>query len=307
MKKIILFIVVALCATTQNYAQCACCAGAGSGSSNGDYSNGILTLSKNQLIVEAYNDYRTIRNGDAQLEEETLLKSMVASSLGIRYGLNNKMTVSALLPYVFLNTASGNDSGLGDLVLMGTYTIHSKNNFNIALQAGVELPTGIQKNSNFDNTTIVVGSGSFDPMAGILISNHWDKFTLMGSGLFKYTTSGFENNYYGSIAIQNLTISYKIKDGGSFCTMDTLDKREASNLGWTIFGGYYGEWLDQLKEDTIPDENSGYYLGFANLGTNLSYKNWSLPLTLSLPIVTNMNGNQNDAGFRLRIGILKSF
>ena len=307
MKQITLFIIVAVYATTQTYAQCACCAGAGAGSSNGDYNSGILTLSKNQLIAESYGDYRTIKNGDAQLDEETLLKSMFITSLGIQYGINKKTTVSALLPYAFLNTASGNDNGLGDLVLMGTYSMYSKNNFNIALQVGVELPTGIQKSSSFDNTTIVVGSGSFDPMAGILISKHWGKFTLLGSGLFKYTTSGFENNYYGSIAIQNLTLSYKIKDGGNFCTMDTLNKKQASNLGWNLFGGYYGEWLDQLKEDTITDENSGYYLGFANLGTNLSYKNWSLPLTLSLHIISNMNGNQNDAGFRLRIGILKLF
>ena len=307
MKKITLFIIVAFYATTQTYAQCACCAGAGAGPSNGDYNSGMLTLSKNQLIAESYGDYRTIKNGDAQLDEETLLKSMFISSIGIRYGINKKTTVSALLPYLFLNTASGNDNGLGDLVLMGIYSMYSKNNFNIALQAGVELPTGIQKSSSFDNTTIVVGSGSFDPIAGILISKHWDKFKLMASGLFKYSTSGFENNYYGSISTQNLTLSYKVKEGSSFCAMDTLNKRKASNLGWNLFGGYNGEWLDQLKEDTIPDENSGYYLGFANLGTNLSYKNWSFPLTLSLPIISNMNGNQNDAGFRLRIGILKSF
>ena len=89
--------------------------------------------------------------------------------------------------------------------------------------------------------------------------------------------------------------------------MDTLNKKQGSNLGWNLFGSYYGEWLDHLKEGTIPDENSGYYLGFANLGTNLSYKKWSFPFTLSLPIISNMNGNQNDPGFRLRIGILKSF
>ena len=171
MTKIISLLVVAILATTQAYSQCACCAGAGTGSSNGDYNNGILTLQKKQWVVETYGDYRTIKEGaahhghhepaDTTAEEETPLKSMFISSLGLRYGITAKITVSALLPYVFLQTDNGNDNGIGDLILLGTFNIFSKNNFNLALQAGVELPTGIQKGSKFDNTTVVVGSGSF--------------------------------------------------------------------------------------------------------------------------------------------------
>ncbi|NDC93240.1 MAG: hypothetical protein EB087_05965, partial [Flavobacteriales bacterium] len=63
MTKIISLLVVAILATTQAYSQCACCAGAGTGSSNGDYNNGILTLKKKQFVVEGYADYRTIKDG----------------------------------------------------------------------------------------------------------------------------------------------------------------------------------------------------------------------------------------------------
>ncbi len=114
MKKTALFIAVALFITIQTYSQCACCAGAGAGSSNGYYNNGIFTLSKKQWVVEGYSDYRTIKNGNAQEEDEKLLKSMNINSLGVRYGITNKITVSALLPYVFLHTNSGNDNGVGD-------------------------------------------------------------------------------------------------------------------------------------------------------------------------------------------------
>ena len=69
--------------------------------------------------------------------------------------------------------------------------------------------------------------------------------------------------------------------------------------------GYHGEWLDNIKEGEEVDRNSGYYLGYATLGTNFSYRKWALPVTLSLPIVQRMNGDQNDAGLRLRIGIIK--
>ena len=305
MKKIVLF-VIAFYATTQTYSQCACCAAAGASASSNDYNNGIFTLPKNQWVIEGYGDYRTIKKGNAPEEDEKLLKNMLISSVGIRYGLTDKITVSALIPDVFLHTNSGNDHGLGDLVLMGTFNLYSKNNVNFALQAGIELPTGIQKNSNFDNTTVIIGSGSYDPMAGILFSKHWNKMTFVGNVLYKYTSTGFQDNYYGSIAIQNATLSYKIKAGGHLSTIDKREEKEISNFGWSIFGGYYGEWLDKIKEDDVIDENSGYYLGFANLGTNLSYKKWSFPLTLSLPIINGMNGTQNDSGFSLRIGIIRS-
>lgn len=306
MKKIALFIAIALFTTIQSYSQCACCAGAGAGSSNGYYNNGIFTLSKKQWVVEGYSDYRTIKDGGAMEEDEKLLKSMSINSLGVRYGITDKITVTALLPYVFLHTNSGNDNGLGDLNLIGTFNVYSKNNFNAAFQAGIKLPTGIQKNSNFDNTTVVVGSGSYDPIAGVLLSKNWEKFTLVANGLFKYATSGFNNNYYGSVAIHNLSLSYNITGNNGSCSIDSIESK-APTIGLSVFGGYYGEWLDKLKEDNVVDENSGYYLGFLTLGTNISYEKWNFPLIFSSPVINHVNGDQNDAGFRVRFGVVRSF
>lgn len=313
MKKIISIFIVTLIVTTQAYSQCACCAGAGTGSSSGDYNNGILTLKKKQFVIEGYADYRTIKDGKGHneptdtIKEETPLKSMLISSLGFRYGITDKITVSALLPYAFLHTGNGNDNGIGDLILLGTFNVYSKNNFNLGLQAGVELPTGIQKGSNFDNTTVVVGSGSFDPMAGILFSKNWNMLTLQGNALYKHTTTGFEKTNFGSLSVQNLSLAYRLKGERSVCSADSTNHKGHTNFGWTVFGGYYGEWLSSIKNKDGVDENTGYYLGYATLGTSLSYKKWSFPLTVSLPVIQQMNGDQNDAGFRLRVGIIKSF
>lgn len=315
MKKIYAM-VAALVLSTYGYGQCACCAGAGTGAANDAYNNGILTLNKNQFVIETYTDFRNINQNLEPVtdvtDEEAPLTSMFIQSLGIRYGITKSITISALMPYVFLNTDTGNDSGLGDLDLLGTFSVFNKKNFSIALQAGVELPTGIQKSANFDNTTVVVGSGSYDPMAGIIMSKRWDKMTLQGNALYKHTTNGFQGNYYGSIAVQNVSLSYRIKGSHGFCpssleTNEDEKKNQVSNFGWTVFGGYYGEWLDMLEEDGEVDHDSGYYMGFATIGNNFSYKKWSFPLTLSLPVIQNMNGEQNTGGFRLRLGIIRSF
>ncbi|MCK6607659.1 MAG: transporter [Flavobacterium sp.] len=319
MKKYKILLITILFSVTYANSQCACCAGAATGSSgNFNNNNGLLTLEKRQLVLEDYVEYRNINIKSQHIEEarieedeETPLKSIFVNSLGVRYGITDKITIAASLPYVFLHTDSGNDNGLGDLMVIGTFNAYSENNFNIALQGGLELPTGIQKGSNFDNTTVVVGSGSFDPMVGLLFSKQWENnIALQGNGTFKYTTNGFKGNYYGNISIQNVTFSYRIKEmkkKADLISNDTQYKIIETNYRWTVFGGYYGEWLDKIREDGIVDEDSGYYLGFLNLGTNFNSDSWSFPLTLSLPIIQDMNGEQNDAGIRLRIGVVKSF
>ena len=309
--------VTAFMLSIYGYSQCAYCAGAGAGASNGDFNNGILTLNKNQLVLETYTDYRTINQNLPPVtdvsNDEAPLTSMLIQSLGVRYGLTKSITISALVPYVFLNTNTGNDNGLGDLVLLGTFNVFNKNDFSVALQAGVEVPTGTQKSASFDNTTVVVGSGSYDPMAGIIVAKRWDKLTLQANALYKKTTKGFQDNYYSSIAIQNLSLSYRLIGENAICAMekehkaDDKSKQEVSNIGWAIFGGYYGEWLDKVKEDGVLDNDSGYYMGYATVGNTISYKKWSFPLTVSLPVIQNMNGEQNTGGFRLRLGIIKSF
>ncbi len=290
------------------YSQCACCAGAASAS--GDFNNGIFTLPAKQYVLESYADFRTIRGGNDIMplgNEEAPLKNMLITSLGARYGLSDKMVLSVLLPYAFLHTNYGNDRGLGDAMLLGTFEVFSHGNTRIALQGGVELPTGVQKSSNFDNTTVIVGSGSYDPAGGVLAAHRWGKFALQGNLFYKHTTRGFEGNYYSSVFVQNLTLSYRL--AGAQSTVCTSDPKRAAKNSFSLnaFGGYYGEMLDKIVEDRIPDENSGYYLGFANLGANVFYKKWGVPVTLSLPVFQHLNGTQNEAGFRIKVGVVRSF
>jgi len=301
-----LLIIAVLFSAASAYSQCACCAGSGIGSTDGDSNNGILTLNKNQFVMEGYADYRTIRDGNAIEEDEKLLQNMLINSVGARYGITDEITISGLLPYVKLHTRNGNDQGIGDLSLLGTFRIHHKNNFSIALQEGVELPTGIQKNSNFDNTTVVIGSGSYDPITGFIVSKQLNKFTIRVNALFKFTTLGFHQNYYGSVATHNVSVSYSIKTVNTCYPSDSVANKH-SDFGWNIYLSYNGEWLDKIKEDNLIDENSGYYAGFATIGTAVIYKKWSLPIAFSVPFISEMNGSQNDPGYRIRIGLIKSF
>lgn len=296
------------------FAQCACCAGASIGSSNGDNSNAAVTLNKRQWMIEGYGDYRTFASGAMHhespesveiVEEETPLKHLTIGSFGLRYGVSDRITLSAAVPYVLVGTAEGNASGLGDLITLMTVKAFSRNNFNVGIMAGVELPVGQQKNSTFDETTVVVGSGSYDPMAGITIAKGWEKLTVKANALGKYTTNGFEDANYGNLLVQNMTVGYQLKGVNALCTPDSAQKK--SGLYWNVFGGYYGEWLGQIEEDGEKDPNTGYYLGFASIGTSIGIRGWNLPLTFLVPLYQQLNGEQNKSLFRFRIGVTKTF
>lgn len=314
MKKYLLVVSALTFFANNTFSQCACCAGAGS-ALNSDNTNGVFTLNKKQFSIEAIGDYRTIMTegggghhdtgGDTTAVEETPLSSIFLGSLGVRYGLTNRVTLSAILPYAILNTDKGSDNGLGDLMFIGTFNVIRKSTFNLALSAGIEFPTGVEKGSSFDETTVVVGSGSFDPILSVAASKRWNKLTLIGSAFHRQTTKGFENTTYSSVSLQNLLLSYTIKGHSNSCEADSVCLKH--NISWNINGGYYGEWLGQIKEEEKVDPNSGYYVGFATLGTSLSIKSWSIPLTFSYPLVQHMNGDQNMAGYRVRLGIAKKF
>jgi len=308
--KISLLVVSALVLCSNDvYSQCACCAGAGS-ALNTDNASGVFTLNKRQFAVEAVGDFRTIRIQESSghdsgegMAEETPLSSILLSSLGVKYGLTDRLTLSAMIPYAVLNTRMGNDKGLGDLMLLGTYNLIRKNNFNLALSAGVELPTGVEKGSAFDETTVVVGSGSYDPILSIAASQRWNKFALIGSAFHRQTTRGFGGTTYSSVSLQNVQLSYTLKGHGEACA-DSCAKHD---FGWYLTTGYYGEWLGAIKTEDETDPNSGYYMGFATLGTAITLKAWTIPVTVSLPLFQNMNGDQNKAGYRLRLSIIRKF
>lgn len=321
-----LFILLLVAGSTQVNAQCACCAGAASGSAFGDINNGMLTLERHQFGAELYSDYRIMNTehaveeenaststhththehphtGTENAEEETLLENMLITSAGIRYGVTGNFMLSAQIPYTILYTANGNDDGLGDLVMTGTYSVIKKSFINLAVIGGVELPTGIQKASSFDNTTVVLGSGSWDPMAGLALSKRWNKVLFNATGLYKFTTNGFEGNNYGDLSVQNVSLTYMISDAACY----SADSLPGKSFGITAGVGYYGEWLETIIEEDVRDMNSGYYLGYATANVKFSFRTWSMPMTFSLPVIQNLNGNQNNAGNRYRIGLVKTF
>jgi hypothetical protein len=296
---------ISLIAITTTYSQCACCSAATVGTSYSMFSGAGLKAERKNFLIDFSVDYRSFQEGEIHdgggEEEETPLKSMTITTLGGRYGISDRLSISLQLPVVFLKTYLGGENGVGDAVLLTQYNIVKKEKFSFTLNGGVELPTGQQKESSFDNTTVVIGSGSFDPIIGFSAVKHGIRGALQLNGLFRKTTDNSEDANYGDLTSHSLIYTYLLND--TFEHASTLEK----NVTVGIAAGYYGEWLEHLEEDGVADENSGYYLGFAAVTASVRVRKWEFPLTISQPVIQNLNGDQSNVNVRIRFGITHRF
>jgi hypothetical protein len=129
------------------------------------------------------------------------------------------------------------------------------------------------------------------------------KMNLNAYSIYKMTTNGFEGNNYGNVSIQSLSVSYLINKTSE---TDSLSIKETKSQ-WILEGGYYGESIEMAVENGVRDMNSGYYLGMAFTGISFKHKTWTIPFNFSLPLFQTINGEQNAASFRFKIGLSKVF
>lgn len=289
--------------------QCACCSGAGLGSAIFFGGQGNSVSTKKTLTLETFMDVRRIQSTVLKTdssETEIPLKGFRVHSVGLRYGISHKLSVGLLLPYSILHSSVGNDRGFGDLMTVFNWNAVNRNGYQVVIQGGMEWPTGAQILSQKQQTIVMTGSGSYDPLGGLQISKNVGRWSVQTSMFYKKTTKGFEEKNFGDVHTHQLLVAYKVCEQMSSCdTADCCSEKGKWNI--TVFTGYYGEYLGSIVENGVKDDNSGYYAAFSNVGLHLNYANWTVPFSVSLPVYQQMNGEQNHPGVRVRIGVMKTF
>lgn len=303
-------------AQLHGYAQCSC-SGSSSSVSFGETGNSSITLKKNQWMAELYGDYRSFAQSKTTHDHShhdmatmtdsasNVLQSIAIAVGGIRYGVTNRITISLQQPNIWLNAKPQSATGIGDLLVTATAKIFDKNDFSGALIVGVELPTGVKSKLSGENN-LAIGSGSFDPIIGLVLVKGWQKSFIRANVFYKHVTIGFDKTNYGSFFNPSLTFNYKLKGLNQSCVADSLNN-EPNNFSWTVFANIAGEWYGtQLKENTIIDNTGGYML-LAAVGTQLGFGKWTIPLSCTIPAMQELNGEQSQTNYRIKIGLIKTF
>lgn len=102
----------------------------------------------------------------------------------VNVGLNSKTTVQLKVPYVFVDGALANTSGIGDLSVSLTRNIINREAFQVNATVGSKIPTGDANIKNVEGQSLPMynqtGLGTYDAVAGIsFITSKW----LLATGI----------------------------------------------------------------------------------------------------------------------------
>ncbi len=256
-------------------------------------------VAREQLVINTSGDDPS---GSAR---ERTAKAAV-SVLG--YGVNNKLAVFGVLPYrdnELKLTVGGqrqvrSASGFGDATLFGRYTWVQRDgpgrNFRVAPMIGIKLPTGDDgKRDAFGllPASVQVGSGSWDPFAGVVVTYQTLNYQI--DGQFSYRAINEANGFEGGDVTQlDVSLQYRL-----------LPRKLSSSLPDFLYGVMEANWIQQQKNrlNGSSDPDSGGTRLFLTPGVQYVTKRWIAEAAVQVPVSQNLNGSalENDSIGRLSV------
>lgn len=315
MKKVFLYLCLLVAAHQSSAQSCSCsgCTG-GVGSMNLSNENGV-SLAKGSWMAELNGQYIRFEmpgmvSSDAfHLTGTTELKDAFSLTPILRYGLSDRLTISAALPYVTIQAAANGwtSTGFSDLMLLGDYHAFGDgvDKIKVSLLAGIKPPTGNQQPYEQD-LPIALSSGSYDPIVGATLQKKYGRFNIRANALYKHSNKGFQDVYFGDFFIHSLLASFQPGENKNRAEGDSLKKEPSTQFA--IYGGLAGEDIGAQVQYDLTLPNSGSYYLYAKAGIIFTFsRNISLPVAFELPIYKSISGIQNEASYRINTGLQLKF
>lgn len=260
-----------------------------------------LTPFKGQTIIRSQAKYT--RKTSDQTDKDREMRIWMFPTTFV-YGLTERLAFSLTAPYTDKeekSTSAGvrstiNDSGIGDTTLMSKYRIWSKDlrggARRISLIGGLELPTGD------DNAQLKLGSGSVDPIAGILFTNQSlnQEFDVDLTYQFNTEASNYEfgDVFKYNIAYQRRVWPVVLPEKGVYSQVNLVLELN-------------GEYDQKDKSNGSIVKNSGGNTLFLSPGIQLAAKKWVLETSLQLPIIQDLNGSQVETDYAIVASLRLTF
>ena len=254
----------------------------------------------------------------AGIEEVHYTDSIIAPSLGLSYGVSDRLEISLKIPYFVHNGIRegefdgveaeveilGDSAGIGDLVAFGKYRLlNGESGLGAALLLGLQMPTGKTSEQEDEGgsfeTEFQPGTGAWSPIAGIALGRNLGAVSLDTSVLYTFAGNGSQDTNLGDNFAFNAALSYRLGSG------EHDDGGDAhGHASWDLMVELNGEWQERERIGDESDIHSGGTQIFVSPGIRYnSAQNWGAFLSLGLPIHEDLNGVQNDTDFRLSAGI----
>ena len=218
----------------------------------------------------------------------------------LRAGLTDRIDARIVIPYFdnemnrqsFKESFSDQNSGIGDLKLIGRYSFLSQkraDRFNLALGLGVKMPTGRTDEEDDQSATLPgflqTGSGSWDPIVELgahkVIGRHW----FSGYSMFQLTTQG----ELGDSDYEKPDM-FKYNLGYAYAVSRLFDLQMELN----------GDLKGKAELDGKEQDNSGGHIIYLSPGVHFKFnKGMHFDVCVPVPVYRDLNGTQLSEDYRV--------
>lgn len=260
--------------------------------------NTALPVAKGEGIFRIQTKY--IRSTDDPGPQARELTVWAFPVVGV-YGVTEKLAVFVIVPVLDkkldVDTPMGRKtrsvSGLGDAAFIARYTAWKQDKpgqtFRIAPFVSIETPTG--ENDEKDSLgrlpqTLQLGSGSWDPSVGIVITRQTLDWQIDASASYKLNTEAGDFKF-GDVAELDVSYQYRL-----------LPRKLESGVPSFVYGVLESNliWQDNNQMGGADDRNSGGASWFLTLGIQYVAKRFVAEAAVQLPVMQDLNGEtlEND-------------
>jgi hypothetical protein len=252
------------------------------------------------------------------------------ASLGLAYGLNHHITLSAELPYVRRDNLReaddgmaerlGSIAGVGDLNLLAKYRLTDDESSGFALIGGLKFPTGSTHKTSSDGERLETehqpGTGSWDPIFGASASTKLGALQLTASGLYQLSTTGVQRTRLGNRLQAGIALSHRFGEQAhehleshNHHHGDELDEHhEQPQSSWDAFVELAGEWEGRQKVDGETEKASGGKWAWVAPGVRFNTSSgWSASAGVAIPFWQQIRASHPDNRYRVVLSLGRAF
>lgn len=248
-----------------------------------------------RYIHQSYKSRDGVFNNSPWIDE-----NFNTAQLWARVPITERIEIMALVPYHFNNrekaTGKENIDGLGDITLMGFYTLFGTKSdsatvfHKFQLGAGVKAPTGKYDSANNGsiNPSFQLGTGSWDYTLASEYTVKKNNLGLNATVNYVFKTENEKNYQFGNQFNYAATLFYSTK-------IDNLDIVPQLGLA--------GEKYDENKDHGEDVPLTAGDILFGKMGVELGLQKFSLGLSTMLPINQNLTGGRVEANYRWSLNL----
>ncbi len=255
--------------------------------------------------------------------------SLLSLSANVAYGLTDDLSIGFSLPYIDRQNISegendgpgageaelaGDSTGIGDLSLFAQYRFYQSDFMDVAIMAGVKIPTGDTDEKEIEGKLFEAeqqpGSGSWDPFVGISLNRSWGRTGISSNLLYTYTTEGTQDTDLGDIFNYNIAASYRLylpkEEKGHEHHHHSHKKKIVDYVDLVL--ELNGDYRDRVEISNAKDANTGGHTLYLSPGIRIGIgERWSLYSSLGIPIINDLGGIQSEPDIRITAGISTTF